>query len=725
MAEKQYIHLDNGLAIYQKDGTPYWFAYIYLKKVKKAKHLSLKTTDVREANTLAFKKKMEAETRLDLGFNPIPKSLAEILVEYHDYVIKKPESKGACVYQYKGKKFQLNETVRREMRFIIDHLVTRSQEIPIDNIRSYHLENLLIKDHEEEQVLAKSTLSARKALFNKFFTYATDRQYLTKYQVPEFPKIKTRIRKIRSSFTDSQVEAINQIMLDMAQWPTQTNPSKVTLDNRWLLYYLFNFNLYLGSRPGREIVNNHYKDVKKYTHKGQTYYAIHIYQGKTENYSPSREMTISRKSEEILEQLTQYTLGCHLDEAREKYPNAVLFARPSDQTVPNFSDLWEQVRKIAVEKGIIESDKQHLYTLYSTRHFFVSNALLKGSDSKLSLAELSQHVGSSAKLIQNTYAHVSSIQSSSKYLDLFDSKSNEENNEPQLNPSGELTVQERFDNVPAELTPETVRAYLDSIEETGEQIIKRIVLDDTSPYELKHAIDYICNLQGYDESLDPYLDIVEQNENEEKQAYFHAIHIAFASLLHFNKIYELDEIENFEQSIKSIIDLYGDDHSEIDIYDQCLIDFFSYSRDLQEFYLWNYNEAMRELDFSDLINLKGHFIQTVISQFEVTDILHLKSLAENESIANVVNHALLFHQEMMHFINDSKVTQKAVFTLLDHYGINTDDLEKIKKLGTQKSYSSLISAYLTDQGFIDKIATYITFGQTSGILQSTQEFEVV
>lgn len=419
-----YEKISKGLAVYTKNGSKFYWCYLQVPDVNgkmKRKDKSLKTVDFEEAKKLAILEQMKYQVATEMGIERDDKrpTFKTVAIEFHDLIWNEESGKGKLNYTYGKRTRQFKDLHKRTMEFIYSTLIPNIGHIKIEELKTKQLTAALKRDTDPDEI-AKSTLQTRISVLNKILNYALEEDYLPQSAIPALPKIKTRKRKVRKSFTALQVFKINNLIKEI----TENSRTKISIENRKLFYYAFNINLNTGARFGVELLDNVFSDIEKHFDGDNHFYTMHIYQGKTQNYSQSRKMVLKLDAIMFLNQLTFYKYNCTLDHALKHHSQQHIFYRMSDNKLPLFHDTWDDLRKICIERKIIDKKDKELFSLYSTRHTYCTDMLLSSvSKGRISIHDLCVQMGTSLKVVQENYSHVTSLMNAKSFVSASDFES--------------------------------------------------------------------------------------------------------------------------------------------------------------------------------------------------------------------------------------------------------------------------------------------------------------
>lgn len=176
-----YQSLTKGLAIYRQNHTK--SIYIRLRVDGKEIKRSLKTSDIDEAKSRAWKLKFGYENKLKAGL-PIIESKEPMINTAIKQILKNMELKKIKRTTYVDYKYVFeNVMIPFFKRKSVSFLTTK-------NVRLYF----------ETLELSKSRITIHKTCFKKLFEHLEEEELLKKSDFPIIPKIETTEQEIRHSF---------------------------------------------------------------------------------------------------------------------------------------------------------------------------------------------------------------------------------------------------------------------------------------------------------------------------------------------------------------------------------------------------------------------------------------------------------------------------------------------------------------------------------------------
>ena len=239
---------------------------------------------------------------------------------------------------------------------------------------------------------AQSTLKTHNAAMQRVFEEAVIRKWMTPGQIPSLSAATGVSAARRDYFSPEEIEKITAAF---PEWIAESR-KQVTRDTRELLFFYFNVAVHTGLRPGTEMDNLRWDDIK--TEKDHV--VITVRKGKTTLHTgPRRAVGHSNVREMILDMHSRSHDG--KDEEVPDNFNPLVFRLPdgstTDQLGRNFSAL---LKRLALEEGT-----GGRRTLYSLRHTYITHRLL----ARVPVSVIAKQCGTSPTMIQLYYDHLTPL----------------------------------------------------------------------------------------------------------------------------------------------------------------------------------------------------------------------------------------------------------------------------------------------------------------------------
>lgn len=367
-----YQKLVKGLAVYRQKHTK--SIYVRLRVNGQDIQKSLKTSDLDEAISKAWALKFETEGMIKAGL-PILKTKKMTVLSACKSVIEQLEQK-------KQSKPIFKDYILIYNNFIIPYFKNKTiDDLTTKNIRIYF----------ESLELSKTRKTINKTCFNKLFLFLEEEELLKKKNFPTLPKdLKTKKTNIGFDISKTDLKTIKDFIVS-EEWLNQKNINFKTKEYRMMFPHVFNFLLETGVRTGEEMNGIRFSDIQKHNRL----FTITITKGKTKDYS-QREIMLSNSSIDSLISIVEITHNIKIDRDRLlRFKDDFVF-ESSFKKIADWCKLFDQIIK-SLSFSISKK-----YTLYSCRHTYISNKLLKGVDPYI----ISKQVGNSLEMIQKHYDHI-------------------------------------------------------------------------------------------------------------------------------------------------------------------------------------------------------------------------------------------------------------------------------------------------------------------------------
>ncbi len=245
---------------------------------------------------------------------------------------------------------------------------------------------------------AQSTLKTHNAAFNKVFDEAVIRKWMMPVQVPALTSSGGVAATRRDYFTADEVARITN---SFNSWIPEGRTQK-SREIRELLYFYFQFAVYTGLRPGTEMDNLRWSDLKIEDKAEFPHIVITVRKGKTTLHTGTRHVVAY---EGIMDMILDMHASSHDGEdTKEGVPNdydPVLFRLPNGETTDQLGRTFTALLKhLKMENG--PGGKR---TLYSLRHTYITLKLLEG----LKPDVIARQCGTSPEMIHLHYSHLTSL----------------------------------------------------------------------------------------------------------------------------------------------------------------------------------------------------------------------------------------------------------------------------------------------------------------------------
>jgi integrase len=230
--------------------------------------------------------------------------------------------------------------------------------------------------------------------FQIVMSFAVERGWIRSDDVPSISKKGFGAGTERPWFTEQEVEALRDHMTNA--WVSDQG-KQISRENRYLLRAHIAIGSCTGIRPGLEIERIRANQVIFERDRGAPVIRIPIARDQAK-YSEGRDVYVFENDvfdiRGVLTDLLDWRTR------QESKPDAYLLSRPSDGTIPGFSRLFKQL----IEKAgmLFDPETGSERTLYSLRHYFATQALLRGEQDHI----VARWMGTSPQMIDRHYSKV-------------------------------------------------------------------------------------------------------------------------------------------------------------------------------------------------------------------------------------------------------------------------------------------------------------------------------
>jgi len=379
------VDVDDGLYIYLQRNSKVWLARFKVD----GKWISRTTKQREKAKAIsgAIKVKAECDIKFAHGIaiqTKAFKDVAELAIQRMDEAL--PGTKG------RGSFADYKLFLRRYHIPFFD----RTHVTSIDRAKLIEFDAWRVE--EAGKLLTQSTLKSHNAAMQKVFDEAVIRKWMVPAQVPDLSAASGTPGVRRDYFTADEVTKITS---GFADWIAESRTPH-TRAIRELLFFYFQFAVYTGLRPGTEMDNLKWNDIKIVDKAGVPHVVITVRKGKTTLHTGSRLVVgYHGLLDMVLDMHSRSLDGQDSEHGVPDDYNPLVFRLPdgkvTDQLGRNFTVLLKRLR---LEKG--PGGKR---TLYSLRHTYITMKLLEG----VPAAVIAKQCGTSTAMIELHYSHINSL----------------------------------------------------------------------------------------------------------------------------------------------------------------------------------------------------------------------------------------------------------------------------------------------------------------------------
>lgn len=243
-----------------------------------------------------------------------------------------------------------------------------------------------------KQKIKNITRRQHYVAINRVFDRAVEQKLITRSEIPDQPMARNADSKSasRPAFTS---EERRQIYIKLIDWVAKAK-TKRQREKRFVLRHLVEILLQTGIRPGTEVESITFGAVQDHFQDGKRTIVIRV-SGKTGERYPVAPI-------EVLSNLL--AVKASIKNVKDDTPFLCL---PSGKP---YGDPQEDFKEFLIENGLlIDPMSGEERTLYSCRHTFITQQLLKG----VAIYTVANQCGNSVKMIEDHYSKVKPLMSAS------------------------------------------------------------------------------------------------------------------------------------------------------------------------------------------------------------------------------------------------------------------------------------------------------------------------
>jgi len=242
---------------------------------------------------------------------------------------------------------------------------------------------------------AQSTLKTHNAALQRVFDEAVNRKWLLPSKVPRLSSTSGVVTSRREHFTDSEIERIENAF---PNWIAASRKG-ITRDIRRLLYYYFFVALHTGLRPGTEMDELLWSDLKIRDDADPPMVLITVRKGKTTLHTGPRQVVGHADVMEIILDMQEWSLdGMDSEEGVPDDFDPLVFRLPDGTTTRELGRSFTALMKLLK----LDTGSGGKRTLYSLRHTYITQRLNERVDAEL----IAKQCGTSAAMIAIHYNHI-------------------------------------------------------------------------------------------------------------------------------------------------------------------------------------------------------------------------------------------------------------------------------------------------------------------------------
>jgi integrase len=406
------ITLDNDLALYKQQNSPYFWCRITLPK-KNAGYArrSTKKKTISEASMEAVAIKIKTLAEFEAG--TLSSQVKHTWGDVCHQTINQLKAE-AVVEIKKGSK----RPGQKDYASIIENHLLPFSDWKQKDIRDIEYPELMqMKKVFDTQDLGKTTATKRKTAIGHIFNYTKAERILTSSQIPDIPNFAWVGGDEGKPF---DLKDRDIIIDNFHNFLESGRNNKITRHKRKLLPLYFNLLVLTGMRPGEEVMQIRWKDLSMGTFtinkKILNAVSLHVTSGKKSKVvkvgqkkeKTSRNFLIDGKAATTLEQLyyIRYGIEKTIHEIIDEKRDDIMFLGYEGRNA-NLEDSFKQYVSIYLKKKL-----SNYYTLYSARHEFINVKLEEGMD----VADIAALCGNKIATIETYYMKFRSMMRAARIL---------------------------------------------------------------------------------------------------------------------------------------------------------------------------------------------------------------------------------------------------------------------------------------------------------------------
>jgi len=403
MADKQ--ELKPGLVIFRRTDVQHgnWYCRVKIPKEDRYKTVSLKTSDINEARTKAYRADYDVHFRIEHNVPIFENTFAQVAQEYLDYQLQLAKAGRITMDRWK--------IVRS---YVEHHLNPFTGHLPVTHVgqerwdaypvwRKTEGGNIVIRKGkhgapDEKKIVAAKDGAIRQEMktFRAILNFAADKNYLRERQIPRgnIPLDDAR----REAFTPTEYKHLH------THARTEWVKKGATATQTWYRKMAYEFMLIMantGMRPP-EARNLRWRDFDMRTARNGRQFACLNVRGK-------------KKYRELVATPNVATYLDRVRELAENPPQKRKGAKPEKRTIKlddfvftnakgaSATDLYDTlITDLLKDAGLLMSSSGSRRSTYCFRHTYATFRLIEGVD----VIWLAKQMGTSVKMIEKHYGHI-------------------------------------------------------------------------------------------------------------------------------------------------------------------------------------------------------------------------------------------------------------------------------------------------------------------------------
>ena len=377
--ETTHILIERQLRIYQRERSAVWQCAFNVDG--RWQRTSTNERDLAKARKKAHEILVQANVKKELNVAPITRKLKDVA----NIILKQLE---------KDIKEQTAKPIYKDYVSILNKYI-----IPI--LGKYNVNNIKREALDEyENKLAKkmgkqptySTQLTHNAVLNIIFDEAVLQRFMTELERPKLVA-KGKVSERRPAFDMEEIRALRENFdgwIKRAENPTSKNLRTLLREYVYVL-------LDTGARPGKELLNLRWKQIRYYTdreHGSHVEMTVDGKTGKRKIIGWSETITVLKRL------LKEQGLG-GLESVTESNHNGYVFRMADGKEPQSFQKLFETY--LRQHNLLIDPNTEQKRVFYSLRHTY---ATFKLTYDRTPVYTLAEHMGTSVAMIEKHYGHL-------------------------------------------------------------------------------------------------------------------------------------------------------------------------------------------------------------------------------------------------------------------------------------------------------------------------------
>ncbi|WAJ69521.1 tyrosine-type recombinase/integrase [Catenovulum adriaticum] len=365
--------IEDGLYVYLQDNSKRWYCRFVIDRKWITK--STKETDLDKAISKAYSIVVEHKIKAEHGINVLTKRFKDVALET---IAKMKEE-----LEHGGGKVIYKDYIQALNKYHIPYFdrihITSIDQNKIREFNSWRIEQF-------GRIPAKSTILTHNAALQMVFKEAIEQKWMIAAQVPTLTNIGQEGKR-RASFTMEEYDIVYDAVVEMMKESRKEKTRQI----RELLTDYMDIALYTGMRPGSEMDNLTWSDIKIESHEHRVIFYITVRKGKTTKHTGTREIVCNQHIFDTIRTMAR--------RFPDRKPTDKLFRLRDGATTKELGVNFDK----ALELCGLKASSHGTRSLYSIRHTYITLAL---TEQLFSVEVLAKQCGTSSQMIEQHYSHV-------------------------------------------------------------------------------------------------------------------------------------------------------------------------------------------------------------------------------------------------------------------------------------------------------------------------------